>query len=127
LRRLLKSRHKIEGLPEERKALAERYTITAAEAERREVVAAEVPAGGLGDGSRRGMAEGFKPAVSPRAGEPRSPAGDLGRSEHPKRLSTLREHVGQVLSAAGMRPTDPHDTKTMQYFLSVYRTRNTGD
>jgi len=87
------------------------------------------------------MAEGFEPAAAPHQSlqsEPpstmgrRPSAGDLRRTERltpvpANRLSNLKGHVGQALRAAGMRPTDPHDTKTMQYFLNVYRTRNSGD
>jgi hypothetical protein len=85
------------------------------------------------------MPERSQPARSPRTaqqGEPSSAmrrkasTADL-RSTEPSPLppngSNLKEYVGRVLGAAGIGPKNPYDTKTMQYFLSVYRTRNTGD
>jgi hypothetical protein len=126
LRRLGKSRRSSEGLPEERKALAERYTIDAAEAQRREVVAAEAPAARRPESTPLPAAPLEEP---PSTWGQRPSAGDLRRAEGlpfpADDRPTLKEHVDGLLGMAGMKPKNPYDTKTMQYFLSVYRARNT--
>jgi len=85
--------HVTEGLPEERKALALRYTIDAAEAQRREQSAAQAAAAEGQDARTPG---GTGRTASPRSVSPAVTVVPAAR--RPERGSSLKARLGKVLN-----------------------------
>lgn len=90
-----------DGLPEERKALALRYTIDAVEAERREKRALEATAAQARSANGSNAA---KPAVAPATPTAAAPATAPQRSYLP---STLKERVGKARNPQDYDAIDP--------------------
>jgi len=93
------SKHVTEGLQEERKALALRYTIDAAEAERREELAVEATATQArgASGSNAARREGAHPKAAPAA------------APQPSHLvSSLRERLGRARNHQDVRVAEAH-------------------